>query len=164
MVVCLWRLRFCVINWNINLSFLLIQGWKICKNTVTSWENFHEIIVVLSLETICKRSYSQKLWTVYAWEKFYSEFVQVPSFSVILYIWIPNPVSVLGQNATQIQHPSGESKIVFPEPIELFTPEVSGQQPKCAGGEGFCEYAEDYPQLVVMLTSTVHHNIKLLQI
>jgi len=35
----------------------------------------------MSLKTICKRSYSQKLCTVYAREKFYSEFV---SGSVLL--------------------------------------------------------------------------------
>jgi hypothetical protein len=50
-----------------------------------------------------------------------------------------------GQNATHIKDSSGESKIVFPGQLELFTPEVSGQQPKCADEEGFCESAEDYP-------------------
>jgi len=95
-------------------------------------------------------------------QNFILNFIQVLSFSVTLYIWIPNPVSVLGQNATHIKDSSGESKIVFPGQLELFTPEVSGQQPKCADEEGFCESAEDYPQLVVMLSSTVHHNIKLI--
>lgn len=97
-------------------------------------------------------------------QNFILNLFQVPSFSVIPYIWIPNLVSVLGQNATQIKDPSGESKIVFPEPIKPFIPEVSGQQPKCANGESFCENAEDYPQLVVMLTPTVNHIITLLQI
>jgi len=41
---------------------------------------------------------------------------------------------------------------------------VSGQQPKCADEEGFCETADDYPQLVVMVSSTVQHNNKLIYI
>ena len=89
---------------------------------------------------------------------------QALSYSVTLYIWIPNPVSVLGQNATQIKDSSGDTKIVFPGQLELFTPEVSGQQPNCADEEGFCESADKYPRLVVMLSSTVHHNIKLIHI
>jgi hypothetical protein len=97
-------------------------------------------------------------------QNFILNLFQVVSFSVTLYIWIPNPVSVLGQNATKIQDSSGESKIVFPGQLELFIPEVSGQQPKCADEEGFCESTKDYPRLVVMLSSTVHHNIKLIHI
>ena len=90
--------------------------------------------------------------------------IKVLSFSVTLYIWIPNPVSVLGQNVTQIKDSSGESKIVFPGQQELFTPVVSGQQPKCADEEGFCESADDYPRLVVLLSSTANHNMKLIYI
>jgi hypothetical protein len=52
---------------------------------------------------------------------------------------------------------SGGSKIVFPgEPesntVVKFTPQVSNQRPKCADEYDFCESADNYPQLVVMLT------------
>lgn len=95
-------------------------------------------------------------------QNFIQNLFQVLSFSVTLYIGIPNPVSVLGQNTTQNKDSSGESKIVFPE--QPFTPEVIGQQPKCADEEGFCESADDYPRLVVLLSSIVNHNIKLIHI
>jgi len=97
-------------------------------------------------------------------QNFILNLIQVLSISVTLYIWIPNPVSVLGQNATQIKDSSEESKIVFPGQLDIITPEVSGQQPKCADEEGFCETADDYPQLVVMVSSTVQHNNKLIYI
>jgi len=97
-------------------------------------------------------------------KNFILKLIQILSLSVTPYIWIPNPVSVLGQNATQLKVSSEESKIVFPGQLDLFTPEVSGQQPKCADEEGFCESADDYPQLVVMLSSIIHHNIKLIYI
>jgi hypothetical protein len=97
-------------------------------------------------------------------QNFILNLFQVPYISVTLYIWIPNPVSVLVQNATQVKDSSGESKIVFPGQLDLFTPEVNGHHPKCADEEGFCESADGYPRLVVTLSSTVHHNIKLLLI
>ncbi|PNF19962.1 hypothetical protein B7P43_G09966 [Cryptotermes secundus] len=54
------------------------------------------------------------------------------------------------QNASQYMDNSGGSKIIFPgEPegysVPKFTPEVSGQQPKCADEDGFCESADNYP-------------------
>jgi hypothetical protein len=45
---------------------------------------------------------------------------------------------------------SGGSKIIFPGQPEVYTvakfsPEVSGQRPKCADEDDFCESADDYP-------------------
>jgi hypothetical protein len=151
-------------NSNITLSFLLIYGWKICKSTVTAWENFCELLLPclwkLSVKEVILRNCVLHMHE----QNFILNLFQVISFSVTMYIWIPNSVLVLGQNVTQIKAPLGESKIVFPGQEELFTPEVSGQQPKCADEEGFCESADNYPRLVVMLSSTVHHNMKLIHI
>jgi hypothetical protein len=67
-------------------------------------------------------------------------------------------VSVVDQNGSQYTDTSGGSKIIFPGQPEVyrvnkFTPEVSGQRPKCADEDDFCESAEDYPLLVITLPS-----------
>jgi hypothetical protein len=67
-------------------------------------------------------------------------------------------LSVADQNASQYTDTSGGSKIIFPGQPDVYTvakfsPEVSGQRPKCADEDDFCESADDYPLLVIALTS-----------
>jgi hypothetical protein len=53
---------------------------------------------------------------------------------------------------------SEESKIVFPgesswnNAVAKFIPQASSQQPICADEYGFCENADNYPKLAVILT------------
>ncbi|XP_023720815.1 uncharacterized protein LOC111871744 isoform X3 [Cryptotermes secundus] len=69
--------------------------------------------------------------------------------SSLVFKW-KNQWTMKDQNASQYMDNSGGSKIIFPgEPegysVPKFTPEVSGQQPKCADEDGFCESADNYP-------------------
>jgi hypothetical protein len=68
-----------------------------------------------------------------------------------------NVLYVVGRYATENMDTSEESKIVFPgellsNTVVKFLPQVRGQQPICADEYGICENADNYPQLVVILT------------